>query len=238
MTIIPHSYERARKNSGNVLFYVFMAVGLIAALTYAFLKDSRENFASQNAVNIAESLYAQVNMVRSAVQQCVMEYPEGGEGTCGGSVVACGNAPCSCADLNHDGVIDSTNDNPNIPYPLNPSSTLNPNSRAAATVGTDYVRNLSCVGALPASALMFQGANNQGRFLPPPPPGFPEWTYANTTADGVYIQIIAPGDTAAINAITRLRNKFNTCQAEVNYGGCGARCFTAWLLRMTGAACL
>lgn len=217
-----------RNNSGNVLFYVFMAMGLIAALTYAFLKDSRENFSAQNAVNVSETLYAQVNMIRSAVQQCIMEYPEGGEGASGGF---------SYADLNHDGVINAT-DNPNLPYPINPSSALNPFARAAlAAAADDSVKYLTCVGAPATNARLFQGTSNQGRFLPPPPNGFTEWTYFND-ANGVYIQTVAPNNSGAIDALGRLRNKFNTCQAEINFASCGTRCFTAWLLRITAAACL
>lgn len=217
-----------RGNAGNVLFYIFLAVGLIGALTYAFVKDSRENYAAQNAVQIAEALFVQTNMIRGAVQQCIMEYPEGGDGTCGGF---------SCADLNQDGTITSA-DNPNLPYPLNPTSALNPNAKAGlAAAAADNVRNLSCVGAPASAALMFSGASNQGRFLPPPPTGFSEWSYANNT-NGVYIQITAPADAASLDALRRMRNKFNTCQAEINYASCGTNCFTAWLLRITAAACL
>lgn len=219
-------YESAQ--AGNVLFYVFLAVGLIGALTYSFVKDSRENFAAQNAVQVAEALFVQTNMIRGAVQQCIMEFPEGGDGLCGGF---------SCADLNRDGVISSL-DNVNLPYPLNPTSTLNPNAKAGlAAAATDDARNLSCVGAPASSALMFTGASNQGRFLPPPPSGFSEWKYQND-ANGVYIQITSPNDAASLDALARLRNKFNTCQAEINYASCGTNCFTAWLLRITGAACL
>ncbi|MBI3441465.1 MAG: hypothetical protein HY052_06650, partial [Proteobacteria bacterium] len=173
----------------------------------------------------------QSNLIRTAVQQCIMEYPEGGAGSPDGGTH-------SYADLNRDGVIDS-NDNPNLPYPLNPSSALNPDAVAgiAATVGTDYARDLSCVGAPASAALMFKGASNQGRFLPPPPNGFSEWTYANN-ANGVYIKTVAPNDPAALDALHRIRNKFNTCQAEINFGGCGTNCLVIWLLRVTAAACL
>ena len=207
---------------GNVLFYIFLAVGLLAALTYAFVKDSRENYASQSAVSIAESLAVQANTIRSAVQQCVMEFPQGG------------------GDMNADGVID-TNDNWNNPYPLNPGNVLvakqiagcTTTSSAAGCVnaaGNDYARNLTCVGAPIGQVNMFQGTSNAGLLLPPPPSGFPEWTYFNNT-DGVYLRTTAPADAASVNAINRLMTKFATCQADLNYGGCGAACITIWITR-------
>ncbi len=93
---------------GNALLYVLLAVGLLAALSYSYVKDSRENYASQSAVQIAETLYSQVNMIKGAIVQCALEYPGGG------------------GDMNKDGVID-TNDNHNNPYPLNPSDANNLN---------------------------------------------------------------------------------------------------------------
>ena len=215
---------------GNVLFYVFLAMALMAALTYASVKDSRENYASQSAVHIAETLFAQANMIRAAVVQCAMEYPQGG------------------GDLDASGVINYS-DNPNNPYPINPNSALNAAAPAGCTTTSNAAgcisaaadnsaRNLTCVGAPLGSANMFQGVNNQGRFLPPPPAGFTEWTYTNDTSGtpapngkGVYIQITAPDDAASVNAVNRFMNKFATCQADLNYGSCGARCITVWIQR-------
>lgn len=227
-------FSASRSQAGNVLFYVFLAVGLMAALTYAFVKDSRENYASQSAVRIAEELFVQVNTIRSAVQQCAMEFPEGGAGVTGGGR--------SYADLNGDSVIDNT-DNPNLPYPLSPSSALLTNALAGCTStgsapgciaatgdGNNYARNLTCVGAPLAEVNIFQGNSTQGRFLPPPPPEFSEWSYLND-ANGVYVQITANPDAAAVNALNRLKTKFNDCQATFDYNGCGARCLTVWILR-------
>ena len=211
--------KEKHKESGNVLFYVFLAVGLLAALTYAFVRDSRENYASQSAVSIAEAVFVQTNLLRSAIQQCAMEFPEGG------------------GDTDGDGTI-TTADNPNNPYPLIPSSPLNTTRKlgvppvvdAIAAAPDNSAKYLSCVGAPSAQAKMFQGTNTQGRFLPPPPAGFSEWTYAND-ATGVSLQIIAPSVAASMNALNRIMTKFATCQADLNYGGCGAGCFRVWILR-------
>ena len=178
---------------GNALLYVFLAVGLMAALTYSYVQDSRENYASQSAVSIAEELYSQINMIKAAVVQCTLEYPNGMDPTV-----------CSCTPLNP-------------PYPLSPSDPLNPNSPAGtAAAGDDYVRHLTCVGAPTGLAAMFSGTSNQGRFLPPPPAGFNEWVYKND-GGGVYIQITSTGDAASVNALSRVLNKFvaGTSQASV-----------------------
>ncbi len=95
-------------------------------------------------------------------------------------------------------------------------------------------RNVSCLvntGSYPTTQqLIFQGSNSRGRFLPPPPAGWPEWMYANDT-NGVRISIIAPASASAVTALSMLMSKFATCQADMNYGSCGARCFTAWIQR-------
>jgi hypothetical protein len=234
------SFFSMREEAGSVLLYILMAMGLLAALTYAYIKDSRENYASQSAVQIAETLNSQANLIRSAVVQCAMEYPQGG-----------GNLNNTGGSAN---IIDYA-DNPNNPYPLNPSSPLNPSPAA-----NDYAKNLMCftapavydnTGTLISGAVtsgMFSGANNQGRFLPPPPAGFSEWTYVNNTTltpapngRGVYIQITAPNDASAINALTRVMSKYAQYQADLNYdggsGACGARCITIWIQRNCTTTC-
>jgi len=192
---------------GSVLFYIFLAVGLLAALTYSFVRDTRVNVSSQVGSKIAEELSVQVNVIRSAIMECAIEFPGGG------------------GDLDADGDIDTT-DNPNNPYPVKPTFTYNPEGAKA----NDQVRNLSCTGAPSGSRNIFQGSKNKGRFLPPPPAGFAEWTYIND-ASGVRIQIVGDNGPIATNAVTRLIGRYATCQADVNYGSCGASCFTAWIQR-------
>lgn len=203
--------NKNRLEKGNVLFYVFIAVALLGALTFAFTKDSRESYSAQRAVQIAEDLFVQANMIRSAAVECTIEYPAGG------------------GDLDLSGVIDAT-DNPNNPFPINPSSVNTPNAPAGlAAAGNDNVRNLTCVGAPAARANMFQGSKNQGRFLPPPPSGFAEWVYVNNNA-GVRITITGPNSAMAIDALTRLKNKFDDCQAALDTG---TRTLTVWIHRVS-----
>lgn len=205
-----------KSQRGNVLLYILLAVGLLAALTYSYVQDSRENYSSQQSIHLAEQLFSQINMIKSAVIQCTLEYPMGG------------------GDTDNDGSIGTT-DNPNNPYPLNPSSALNASRKIGAWPGVsdpiaaaanDYVRNLTCVGAPAAAAYIFQGSGNQGRFLPPPPPGFTEWSYTNDST-GVFITITASAtDAAAQSALTRIQSKFTSSQASVT-----GTTLKAWIMK-------
>ncbi len=199
--------HQQKGQQGNALLYVLLAVGLLAALTFYFVQDSNENYATQDAIHISEELYAQVNTIRSAISECTLDYPNGGP------------------DVNGDGLI-SSSENPNNPYPIDP---LSPNvtyetagcsktSNAANCIiasTNDDVGNLSCPGAGIGYEWLFSGTNNQGRYLPPTPNGFSAWTYSNTSS-GVSISITAPSDVAANDALTRLLSKFTSGQASIS----------------------
>lgn len=60
---------------GNVLLYVFMAVALLAALTFSYVNGSRDSLASHTALRVAEELFAQVNTLKSAIVECGLEHP-------------------------------------------------------------------------------------------------------------------------------------------------------------------
>lgn len=201
----------SRGQRGSVLFYIFMAIALLAALTYSFTRDSRDNVSGQMANKISQELYVEINTIRSAIMECALAYPAGG------------------GDLNADDLIDSA-DNPNNPFPLNPSDGVMNSLNPSTAFADDNVRNLACITAVDSKKMIFQGLESQGRFLPPPPPGYSEWTYAND-ADGVRI-MITPGVTATdVAAMARLLARFDaaTCQATFTGG-----VFTVWLQK---AAC-
>lgn len=210
--------SRASGSKGSVLFYIFIAVGLLAALSYSFVRDSRQNVGSQLSYRAAEELFVQLNVIRSAVMECALEYP-GGAG-----------------DVDLDGDIDET-DNPNNPYPLHSSNVNITNAPAGcattssaagciSSVGAaDFARELKCTGAPIGKTNIFQGANNKGRVLPPPPPGFGEWVYFNN-ASGVYLTIDA-SSASAIDALSRLASKFAECQAEM----ADSDTFLVWIQR-------
>jgi hypothetical protein len=218
MSMLQPKYSSTER--GNALLYVLLAVGLLAALTYFYAQDSRENYSSQAAISISESLFAQANMIKSAVVQCTLEFPGGG------------------GDMDASGSIDSS-DNPNNPYPLNPSDALNlkADPGGCTTTGNatgcipkaanDQVKNLQCIGAPAGQAAMFTGASNQGRYLPPPPSNFTDWVYVNDST-GVYIKTTGNGDAASVSALTRLLAKFTSTQASVS-----GNTITIWILNNT-----
>ncbi|MBU6474709.1 MAG: hypothetical protein KGQ70_01975 [Alphaproteobacteria bacterium] len=196
------------------MLYVLLAVGLLAALTYYFAQDSNENYAAQDAIHISEELYAQINMIKAAVVECSLEYPNGGP------------------------YVGGVSENSNNPFPINPSSanvtqevagcTATSNApNCIAAFGNDDVSNLSCPGAGIGYEMLFSGANNQGRYLPPMPAGFTDWFYGND-ATGVYITTTttAPSDPASIDALDRLMGKFTSTQAV---HATGSTSFKVWI---------
>ena len=164
---------------GSAIIYVFVAIGLLAALTYSFVKDSGQSVVAQSAHRTSEDLYIQASTIRAAIVECAVQYPNGG------------------GDMDGDGDIDST-DNPNNPYPVLPTYANNPHGVAA----DNTVRNLSCTGAPAAEANIFQGTNNKGRFLPPATSGFGEWVYGN---DAEARRLVIAGQVGGVNDEVHVR---------------------------------
>jgi hypothetical protein len=202
----------ADKQSGSVIFYIFLAIGLLAMLTFSVIDSSRTNSTAQQGYRIAEDLYSQASNIQSAILECVYTYPDGG------------------GDLDSDGDIDS-DDNDNIPYPLEPNDANNP-----ATNGTsdNEVRYIQCPGAPSGEEFIYDGVGTKGRFLPPPKWGFGEWDYYNDS-DGVRIEIVGEDDDrASVRGVNAVAGRYEACQADVTENGaCGPLCLTIWLVRAT-----
>jgi hypothetical protein len=81
---------------GSALVYILIAIALLAALTVTFMQPSSQQATSQNTFESVSEINAQVNFIRSSIQECVLNYPGGDSGNLGAL---------------------------NIPYPINPSST-------------------------------------------------------------------------------------------------------------------
>jgi hypothetical protein len=226
----------ARKDGqrGSVMFYIFLAIALLAALTFFFTRDTRDNASVQTANKIAQELYVQSNLIRSAIVECTLSYPEGA-GDVDGDGLICSDTSGACAS--------KIVDNANAPFPLNPylptthtNLTLATFSPAAGNATDNIVRNVSClIPPVPPATnstqrLIFQGTGSQARFLPPPPSGWPEWTYSNdpsVPSAGVSISIIPPADGTSIAAANMLATKFNLTLAQACWTGSGT--FTVWI---------
>lgn len=182
---------------GSALIYILIAIALLAALTFTFMEPSSQQTSSQNTFKTASAVQGQVDIIRSAVQECVLSYPEG------------------------DGAIDTTGggtdpgarDN----YPINPDSDHYIGSTDGQS-GDRLVRNLRCPGnntGVQANdhELLFGGMS--GKYLQPAPDLFSDWQYYNGT-DGIYFWTETSKSDAFLNtALTKLDDKFSECEADV-----------------------
>lgn len=225
----PFDTSAHRIQRGGALIYVLIAVGLLAALTAAFMAPSSQQGQTQNAFKLVSELGNQVNLIQAAIQECVLTYP-GGDNTINTS--GGGSDPDAVA-----------------PYPIKPNST-----HLTSPDANRQVKNLRCPGNPgnnPDHADIFAAAT--GKFLPPPPALFGDWQYYNGR-DGVFVWIeTTKSDTFLANALSKLEEEYAQCEADVidasggspvaletgtatvNCTG-GARCFRYWLVRSGAGA--
>ena len=85
----------SRSQSGSALIYILIAVALLAALTVSLMEPSDQQAQSQNTANLVTSIDSQINFITSAIQECVLSYPD------------------QDSEL-------STTQQKNAPYPINP----------------------------------------------------------------------------------------------------------------------
>lgn len=217
-----------QSEKGSALIYILIAIALLAALTVTFMEPSSQQTTSQNTFEAVSDMNAQVNYIRSAIQECVLTYPAGDSGLIG------------------------TN---NTPYPINPSSTYFSAAPKSGAAANDQVRNIMCPGNPGSSndhAEIFSGTS--GKFLPPPPDLFGEWYYFSGT-DGVFFYTSTDKSDAFLQtALQKLDEQFSECEADIidATGGTveltstaagtdpkcvsGSTCFRVWVLAKAAAA--
>ncbi|MCB1531840.1 MAG: hypothetical protein KDJ35_03120 [Alphaproteobacteria bacterium] len=216
---------------GSALVYILIAIALLAALTFTFMEPSSQQTSSQNTFKTVQALQGQVDVIRSAVQECVLSYPKGDS-----AITAGGDDP-------------GARDN----YPINPNSDFYIGSTDGQS-GDRLVRNLRCpgnnTGAQPNDhELLFGGAS--GKYLQPAPDLFSDWQYYNGT-DGIYFWTETDkSDAFLTTAMTKLDEEFSECEADLvdATGGAvnldsagppgdtqctsGSLCFRVWLIANT-----
>ncbi len=216
------------KQRGSALIYILIAIALLAILTATFMDSSSQQTTSQNTFNTVTDLNSQVNFVRSAIQECVLSYPEGAADAAGTS---------------------------NIPYPINPSS-AGYFTAPATPAANDNVSNVKCPGNpqgnVKLHATIFGGSS--GKFLPPKPNLFNDWSYYNGT-DGVFFYTGSDKSDAYLSAaLSKLDDQFGECEADIvdNSAGVSAldiategasgpncpantTCFRVWMIAQTTA---
>ena len=152
-----------KNEGGSALIYILIAIALLAALTFTFMEPSSQQTSSQNTFKTVAGLQGQADMIRSAIQECVLSYPKG--------------------DSNVKPTYGSRDN-----YPIDPDATYF-NGTTIGQAGNSNVRNMRCPGNNPGGANVAEHTpifgGNSGKFLPPPPDLFEEWQIYNGD-DGVY----------------------------------------------------
>jgi hypothetical protein len=226
--------ENSRHNEqGSALVYILIAIALLALLTITFMQPASQQTGSQNTFKLVSELQTQADFIRSAAQECVINYSGGDAGALSGSP-----APQS-----------------NQPYPLNPTSTYFSgcgSNGAAANDSVEYLRCPGNPGDNVCHAAMFGGAT--GKFLPPTPDLFDKmadgangWQWYNGP-DGVFFWIATSKTDAFITtALQKLDAAYAKCEAEVISAGsnldnagtascpAGSKCFRVWMITKPGA---
>ncbi len=213
-----------RFSRGSALIYILIAIALIAALTASFMQPATQQTRTQNSFKLAAELNGQVQMVRAAIQDCILQYPTG------------------------DSAISVVGYHPN--YPLEPDSTYFPTTPSIRAADKN-VSGLRCPGNNPGSPsqnqhfLIFGGSS--GRFMPAVPALFGPWTYRNgtnltvdgQTVTGVYFQTTTTNTDAYLaEAMQKVDSQFTACEADYIVGdgtnGCAnnTKCLRIWVKRV------
>ncbi|MGB0719342.1 MAG: hypothetical protein ACPGRX_02655, partial [Bdellovibrionales bacterium] len=197
MKISSYDSNKRASETGSALIYILIAIALLAALTVSFMEPSSQQTTSQNTFKSTTSVIGQVDTIRSAIQECVLLYPQG------------------------DSTISETGYNK--PYPLNPDSTHLPTS-GGYRASDKELSNIRCPGDNDGSAdqhaAIFSGKS--GKFLPPPPDLFEDWQYYNGP-DGVFFWTeTSKSDAFIASAMAKLDEKYGDCESDIIDASSGA----------------
>jgi hypothetical protein len=162
------------------------------------MEPSSQQTSSQNTFKTLTEVESQANMIRSALQECILSYPQG--------------------DSTIDNTGGGTDPGARKNYPIKPSSTHYATSTIIPTLG-NLAKDIRCPGNNPGGANVFDHepifVGGEGKFLPPPPALFEDWGYYNGS-DGVFFWIpTAKGDAFLLTALSKLDEKFAECEADI-----------------------
>lgn len=214
-------HKQRASETGSALVYILIAIALLAALTVSFMEPSSQQTSSQNTFKTVSALRGQIGTIRSAIQECILIYPQG------------------------DTTITETGYN--APFPLSPDSAHLP----AGYVATDKnASNLRCPGNNDGVANQHRAVfgGGTGKFLPPPPDLFEAWQYYNGPDGAFFWTESTKSDAFIATALARLDEKFAACESDIidatsaavdldggSTVACsnGATCFRLWLVTDT-----
>lgn len=219
-----HNFIKASSQKGGALIYILIAIALLAALTTTFIQPGGQSSRTQNAFKTATVINSQGRLVRSAIQDCILRFPQGD------------NAITEVGYIN--------------PYPLNPDT--NEAQYAAYKVANKQISEIRCPGA--NYTQIFSGGGEFSSYLPSPPDLMEQWTYFNgdiTAAagapgyneafDGVFYQIQSDKSDPFIGeAMTKIDGLSSACEVDHQIGtgtnGCEdeQQCLRFWIIRRGG----
>lgn len=216
-----YTHERAAE-TGSALVYILIAIALLAALTASFMKPSSQQTTAQSSFNTITEMKAQIVYIRSAIQECVLNYPDGEDGLVGTS---------------------------NFPFPINPSSAhLTSPAGDDALAGIRCPGNPG--GASTDHADVFGGRS--GKFLPPVPDLFEPWKYYSGGDGVFFYTRTDKTDAFLQTALQKLDDEFSECEADVIDASLGdvellsgdpgaplcpdgSTCFRVWVITQSSA---
>ena len=185
---------------GSALIYILIAIALLGALTMTLMQSGGQQASSQAALRTVVALKTQIDTIQSAVQDCILRYPEG------------------------DPVYQPLNAEQGYqhPYPLNPGE-LYLASRLTG-VASILVENIACPGDIREAG----GAGQDGetsnnhrkifsgdRFMPAKPDLFGPWRYYNGS-EGVFIWTGSSNtDSFLESAMTKVQDEYGSCQVDL-----------------------
>lgn len=208
--------RRAPTQKGSALIYILIAIALIAALTAVFMQPASQQTQTQNSFKLGAELGSQVQMIRAAIQDCILLYPEG-DGSYGKYPLEPDNAYLATPAANKEvGNIRCPGNNPGAP---------NQNNHAPMFGG-------STGRFIPATPALFNPwiyRNTRGSTA----------TVDGQTVNGVFFQIsTSASDQYLADAMQKVDGQFTQCEADYIVGngsnGCANnnKCLRIWVSRV------
>lgn len=221
--------KERKSERGSALVYILIAIALLAALTVTFMEPSSQQTSSQSGFRTATAVKSQADLIRSAVQECILRYANGDRTINEGTVTDVGAR---------------------IEFPLRPDSEHLP---ASLRADDRSVADIRCPGnndgVEPENHQLVFGGNT-GKFLPAAPELFENWQWYNGT-DGVFFwTYTTKSDSFLLSSLEKLDENYAECEADVidATGGVenldvaatvscpsGAVCFRVWMINNASA---
>jgi len=224
-----YSIHITNRQRGGALIYILIAIAIIGTLTATLIEPVSQQAQAQKAFKLAQQIEGQITLIRSAIQECIINYPAGDPTINASTTTDSGYTP---------------------PFPIRPNSAHYTGSTLGAEVD-NQANGIRCpgnpgvdqnhtpmFGPLAGRYFPVRADNNIG-----------SWYYSNGSGvvhgaafNGVFIQTGSTGnDQYIIDAFTKLAAKYNDCELDYLVGsgtnGCGSgHCIRYWFSR-TAPAC-